>query len=200
MFKSSPASMRQRGFTLIEVMVVIVIMGIVISLMVMNIQGIDHRRTLQFKEQFAWELQRIGRESVDQGKILGLKLYPATDVSSARYQVLELKPRQIDANDPAQRYAFSNEQAARYEWSESALFPMVNLPDQVSINIEANRFDQIDRQQAWQDADRVIPLQDISMIWLGNGETRPSQVRFYYQQQALGTPLQVDYLGQVHEE
>ena len=40
------------GFTLIELMVVIVIIGITTSLVVMNLDGIDQRKAMQAREVF----------------------------------------------------------------------------------------------------------------------------------------------------
>lgn len=40
------------GFTLIELMVVIVIIGIMASLVVMNLNGIDQRKAMQAREVF----------------------------------------------------------------------------------------------------------------------------------------------------
>ena len=39
-----------RGFTLIELMVVIVIMGILASLVMLNIGGVDQRKAMQARE------------------------------------------------------------------------------------------------------------------------------------------------------
>lgn len=43
-----------RGFTLIELMVVIVIMAIMASLVLMNIGGVDQRKAMQAREVFFW--------------------------------------------------------------------------------------------------------------------------------------------------
>ena len=40
----------QQGFTLIEVMLVIVIMAVMASLIVMNVQGVDQRKVMQARE------------------------------------------------------------------------------------------------------------------------------------------------------
>ena len=45
-----------RGFTLIELMVVIVIMAIMASLVLMNIGGVDQRKAMQAREVFLLDL------------------------------------------------------------------------------------------------------------------------------------------------
>lgn len=62
MIRSHHASIR--GFTLIEVMVVIVIMSIMASLVVLNISGVDQRKAMQAREVLLLDLQRILRESM----------------------------------------------------------------------------------------------------------------------------------------
>ena len=44
------SSRKNSGFTLIEVMVVIVIVSIVASLIVLNIDGVDQRKAMQVRE------------------------------------------------------------------------------------------------------------------------------------------------------
>ena len=78
-----------RGFTLIELMVVIVIMAIMASLILTNINGIDQRKAMQAREVFILDLHQINREANDQARILSLQLQNATDVATFQYAVLE---------------------------------------------------------------------------------------------------------------
>ena len=50
--KSQSPLKSQKGFTLIEVMVVIVIMTIMTSLVVLNIGGVDQKKAMQARELF----------------------------------------------------------------------------------------------------------------------------------------------------
>ena len=87
-----------RGFTLIELMVVIVIMAIMASLVLMNIGGVDQRKAMQAREVFLLDLRKLNREANDQARIFALNLHQATDVSPARYDVLEYQPCKIIKN------------------------------------------------------------------------------------------------------
>ena len=61
-----------RGFTLIELMVVIVIMAIMASLILTNINGVDQRKAMQAREVFIMDLRRMNREANDQARIFAL--------------------------------------------------------------------------------------------------------------------------------
>ena len=78
-----------RGFTLIELMVVIVIMAIMASLILTNINGVDQRKAMQAREVFIMDLRRMNREANDQARIFALDVQTATDVSPFRYGVVE---------------------------------------------------------------------------------------------------------------
>ena len=58
-----------QGFTLIELMVVIVIMALMASLVLSNIGGVDQRKAMQAREVFLMDLTRLNRESNDQARI-----------------------------------------------------------------------------------------------------------------------------------
>ncbi len=59
--KSNLPFQSQKGFTLIEVMVVIVIMTIMTSLVVLNIGGVDQKKAMQARELFLLDLQKINK-------------------------------------------------------------------------------------------------------------------------------------------
>ena len=77
----------QQGFTLIEIMVVIVIMTVMASLVVLNIGGIDQRKAMQARELFILDIKRINKQSADQSKVFALNFQNATDVSPFTYNL-----------------------------------------------------------------------------------------------------------------
>ena len=183
------SSQKQDGFTLIEVMLVIVIMAIMAGLIVMNIQGIDQRRVLQAREVLEMDLQRIRLESLDQGRILGLISLPATDIAPSSYRVVEY----VKQPQTVQNSLLPNlPQQDQYAWKAAPDFQVKNLPDQTHLSI-----------QMLEHGLKLDPLktkntQDIpQVIWLGNGETIPARFQLFMQQQPIGEALELNRLGRV---
>ena len=85
---------KQTGFTLVEVMVVIVIMGILMSLVMLNIDGMDLRKAMQQRELLILDLKKINREANDQARVYALRVDQATNVHAFQYRVIEyFKPQ-----------------------------------------------------------------------------------------------------------
>lgn len=178
----------QTGFTLIEVMLVIVIMAVIASLIVVNVQGVDHRRVVQAKEFLILDLQRIRLEAVDQGRVLGLLVNPATDLSPATYQVVEYvkqyNQNHTEIQPPKQQ---------QYVWQIAKDFKQKELPEQSNLIIQA-----LDHQynlQVLQNDQQLLP----KMIWLGNGEVIPVRLQLYMQHQPIGDAIEVNRLGLIVE-
>ena len=94
--KRMTTSLNNKGFTLIEVMVVIVIISIIASLIVLNIDGVDQRKAMQAREMLLLDLKQINREANDQSRIYALDFHAATDVATAQYGLVEYIPMQQD--------------------------------------------------------------------------------------------------------
>lgn len=70
-------------------MVVIVIMTIMTSLVVLNIGGVDQKKAMQARELFLLDIHKIGKESLDQSRVLALSTLSETDVSPFSYELYE---------------------------------------------------------------------------------------------------------------
>ena len=171
-----------RGFTLIEVMVVIVVMGIMASLILLNINGTSHRQALQAREFLLLELKKIQREADDQAKILALDLFPATDVSPSYYRVMQYLPESLRKSNQS-------------PWQELETFQTQNLPHDVELHITPI-------EHSFQNAERSELLQANApkLIFLGNGEVKPARLQFYLEGQPLGAEIAIDELGKIHEQ
>ena len=183
------SSQLQSGFTLIELMVVIVIIAVVASLVVFNVEGVDQRKAMQAREVLMLDLKQIQRESSDQGRIYALKISPATDVSDFKYALVEYHDKTVDLANPNKRMA--NEK----KWTEVQDFSVRTLPSRVSFNITAQEH-QFNNATNTDLIGRNAP----DLIWLGNGETKPVAIQMYYDQKPVGELIRLDYLGQVSDE
>lgn len=178
----------QGGFTLIEVMLVIAIMAIMASLIVMNLQGVEHRRVMQAKEALILDLQKIRLEAFDQGRILGLVVLPATDVSPTNYQVVEFVPERIEQNNVLMPNII---QPKKYRWQIAPDFKSKNLPDHTNLVIQM--IDTSQNLERLKQNQQNLP----QVIWLGNGEVLPARFQFFLQQQAIGDAIEINRLGVV---
>lgn len=189
MKQKTSSSQLQSGFTLIELMVVIVIIAVVASLVVFNVEGVDQRKAMQAREVLMLDLKQIQRESSDQGRIYALKISPATDVSDFKYTLVEYHDKTVDLANPNKRMA--NEK----KWTEVQDFSVRTLPSRVSFNITAQEH-QFNNATNTDLIGRNAP----DLIWLGNGETKPVAIQMYYDQKPVGELIRLDYLGQVSDE
>jgi general secretion pathway protein G len=172
-----------RGFTLIELMVVIVIMGIMASLVLLNTSGVDQRKAMQAREILLVDLQRVLREANDQSRILALDVQSATDVTPFRYGIIEYR-------SPNQAESTLNQQ----KWQSYAGFNLRSLPEQVSFRIQP-------LEQHYNNAQNrdLTEANAPKLIWLGNGEVKPVRIQFYLEDREVGNPIEIDHLGKVHE-
>ena len=195
----------QQGFTLIEVMLVIVIMAVMASLIVMNVQGVDQRKVMQARELLVLNLKKIRLESADQGRILGLLIQPATDIAPARYEVVEYRPQanpdnsnqsQPNLNQSTQSQFTQNQprrERDQYRWQLATDFDSQTLPEQSSVQIQS-----LDHQLNLDVLKQNDALPQI--IWLGNGEAVPVRIQLYLQQQQVGDAIVLNRLGAVSDE
>jgi general secretion pathway protein G len=195
----------QQGFTLIEVMLVIVIMAVMASLIVMNVQGVDQRKVMQARELLVLNLKKIRLESADQGRILGLLIQPATDIAPAQYEVVEYRPQanpdssnqnQLNQSQSIQSQFTQNQpmrERDQYRWQLATDFDSQTLPEQSSLQIQS-----LDHQLNLDALKQNDALPQI--IWLGNGEAVPVRIQLYLQQQQVGDAIVLNRLGAVSDE
>ncbi len=162
---------------------VIVIIAILASLILLNIDGVDQRKAMQAREFLILDLKKINKEATDQSRILALATRSATDVTPFTYQVLQYQQQ-------------SNQRIIQEDkkWQPYAEFPVRTLPEHVMFNVEAKDWN----EQTGTNQD-LISQQAPKLIWLGNGEAKPVTIQFYFEQQPVGEPIEVDHLGNINE-
>lgn len=195
---------RTRGFTLLEVMVVVVIMGIMAALVVMNVDGIDQRKALQARDQLAQHLRQIGRDALDQGRVLGLRISPGTQGATMTYQVVELQPVSLTSPQTIQSDQARPNPAAQalrqWRWQLAADYTAQSLPEGIILTIELEQTDQLDRLTQ-ESHHQLTTLADApQIIWRGDGEATPAILQLNWQQRPLGQPLQLDSNSQIDVE
>ena len=183
MKSASPSSVR--GFTLVELMVVIVIMGIMASLVLLNIGGTDQRKAMQAREVFVMDLKRILRDANDQALILALQQNAGTDVNTQSYAVQEYLPEQKRVEN-----SILNQ---NNKWQNYKNFETRVLPENVSFTIQP-----LDQQYANANNDDLLNTNAPKLIWLGNGEVKPVRIQFYFEERPIGNEIEIDHLGKVN--
>lgn len=192
--KKNPSTFNQSGFTLIELMVVIVIVGVMASLILLNIDGVDQRKAMQARELLILDLKRINREANDQARIYALDVQSATDVAPFRYGLVEYQSISPDSN----RLASNTQQSNVFQqnkWKELKNFQLRSLPNHVSFAVES-------QTKSYRNAnnDDLIGTNAPKIIWFGNGEVKPVSIQMYYDQNPVGALINIDYLGKVDDE
>ena len=186
--KTQLSPLNRAGFTLIELMVVIVIVSIMASLIVLNIDGVDQRKAMQARALVILDLKKINREANDQARIYALDVQPATDVNGFRYALIEYQPVVIDRKQQTQV-------VEQNRWKSVKDFDVRTLPDHVSFLVQA-------QEHRYQNAnnDDLVGTNAPKLIWFGNGEAKPVSIQIYYDQKPIGELINVDYLGKIDEE
>ncbi len=190
--------LRQKGFTLIELMVVIVIISIIASLIVLNIDGVDQRKAMQARELLILDLKKMNREAVDQSRIYALVIQSRTDVAGFGYRFDEYIPQRSQTNDATHRLNHSNALNSsnnnQKKWLEADAVTVRELPNRVSFTVESQDHE---FKQA-QNTD-LLGNNAPKLIWLGNGEVKPVSIQIYYDQKPVGDLIQIDYLGKIDD-
>lgn len=184
LFQRPKIHKNQQGFTLIEVMLVVLIAGVFAAMVSLSVGGSETRRVLQEREQLVDSIAVIRLESEDQGRMLGLLVLDQTATDPARYVVMQFDPN--DANKDKR-------------WKPAEGFKIHALPSGVILTVTP-----------LQDNRRQTPsarLNDITssalspkLIWFGNGEATAVRLQLLQEGQPVGDAVEVTTLGRVKKE
>lgn len=175
---------KQHGFTLIEVMLVVLIAGVFAAMVSLSVGGSETRRVLQEREQLLDSIAVIRLESQDQSRMLGLLALDQTATDPARYVVMQFDPYDVNKDK---------------RWKPAEGFKVHALPNGVILTITPV-----------QDNTRPTPsaqLNDITsstlspkLIWFGNGEATAVRLQLLQEGLPVGDAIEVTTLGRVKKE
>ncbi|WOE32063.1 MULTISPECIES: prepilin-type N-terminal cleavage/methylation domain-containing protein [unclassified Acinetobacter] len=173
-----------RGFTLVELMVVIVIVAMLASLILLSNTRVDERKAMQAREVLLLDIQRLTQESQDQSKVLALAIQQSQNHD--QYHIVEYQPL------AKQQQAVLLNSAS--DWVPYSSFKTRELPDGVSLRVYPQE-EEMQSRNRMTSVDSTVP----ALVWWGNGEIKPVTIQFFYQQKPIGAEIKIDYLGHMNE-
>lgn len=57
----------------------------------------------------------------------------------------------------------------------------------------------LDQQYENANNDDLLNANAPKLLWLGNGETKPVRIQFYFEQRPIGEEIEIDHLGKINE-
>jgi len=175
----------QHGFTLIELMIVIVIVAILAAMVALSVDGSDNRKIMQEREQLQDAIAEIRLESVDQGRMLGLVPLLQTATDPARYVVVQFDPLETNKD---KRWHLTND------------FKIHDLPKGVELSIAPLQNSTRQNQATALERFKVDSELNPQMIWFGNGEATAARLQLSRDGQPIGEAIEVTTLGRVFKD
>lgn len=164
----------QQGFTLVEIMVVIVILTVFASMMTLSVGGSENRKNLAFYEHLQSNLAYVRLLSAEQMQPYGLAIkLPQGDNPK---QLVVVKLDNAFTNQPSSQTAVSNQppnaNKSAPAWQLVKDIKPLELPPNLDITIQP-----VDAASAhsdmpvWLLGDQAPPV-----VWFGTGEATPVQI------------------------
>lgn len=136
---------RQRGFTLLEILVVITLFGFVLGIAVLNVGGNDARELRLFARHVHAVMQYAAEEAELQGIQMGLQV-----------------------TNSSLQFVYFNDTEERWEVMETKPFLPLDIPEQTQVKIEVEGFSgQEDVLVGEGDVEQP------QILFLSNGDTTP---------------------------
>ncbi|ONG38953.1 hypothetical protein BKE30_10770 [Alkanindiges hydrocarboniclasticus] len=180
----------QQGFTLIELMLVIVIMSIFAGLVVISISGVEQRKLMQQRDQLVNDLNVVRLEANDQARIFALITTAPTVSDPAGYFFAEYQPPQIDQ----QTGQAMVRQEKKPLWQPVDAFKVRSLNENAVLQIRS-----LDNSQQVNGPEGLLDQQSPDLIWFGNGEVKPARLQLIFNNQPVGSPIYINSAGMVSD-
>lgn len=186
---------QNQGFTLVELMLVIVIMSIFAAMVVMSISGVDQRRLMQQREQLVNDLSVIRLESMDQSRVFALMATTANATQEAGYVIAEYQPPELSAAQQKKNTKIELDfQNKPKLWQPVAEFKIRNFADGAYLQIKPLDNPALNNVKN-NTNQNLLGREAPDLIWYGNGEVKPARLQLMQDNQPVGEPIYINTLG-----
>ncbi|RYY78251.1 MAG: type II secretion system protein [Moraxellaceae bacterium] len=182
---------KQQGFTLIELMLVIVIMSIFAGLVVVSISGVEQRKLMQQRDQLINDLNIVRLESADQARVFALITTSASATDPAGYFFAEY---QLPQTDPQTGQAMLTSEKKPL-WQPVDAFKARSLSENAVLQIRSMD----NSPQQLNGPEGLLDQKSPDLIWFGNGEVKPARLQLIFDNQPVGNPIYVNSAGMVSD-
>ena len=204
--KQMPAHKNQHGFTLIEIMVVVIILSVFAAMMTMSVGSTESRKNRAFYEHLIDSLQYVRLVSAEQMQPMGLAMQSKVDGQAAPV-ILSLDNPYAFLNTPVvskgdqpknamELSAMSNDDKniQKPTWQPEPSITLPELPPDVVLTISSLST----QNKSTQDLQPWFKGNDVpKVLWYGTGEASPVTIEVRYHDRLVGEVITVMPNGQI---
>ena len=194
----------QQGFTLIEIMVVIVILSIFAGMMSLSVGGSENRRNTAFYERLTSNLNYVRLLSTERMQPYGLAIKLPQNDTPNQLVVVKLENAFTNSQSAVRNANTAiTSQPAPPQWVIEKQIPPLDVPDNLDVKIRPldNPFNTTAQNTqltaSWSSSSEAPPV-----VWFGTGEATPVQISIQKtnadkQTFAVGNPIIVNQAGAI---
>lgn len=196
-----PAISRQsiQGFTLIEIMVVLVILTIFASMMTLSVGGSENRKNLAFYEHLQSNLAYVRLLAAEQMQPYGLAIKLPQGNEPKQLMVVKLENAFSATQDNTGNTTLANNSPAKQPaWQLVKDIAPLELPSNLDVTITPLETVDGTTIPPW-----LVGTQAPPVVWFGTGEATPVQITLHKQnpndstKYPVGDPIVIDSAGAV---